>query len=661
MTRQSPSTNARAIWEQALGPDHPDVAAALTSLALLYESQKRYGEAEPLYQRALGIKEKVLGPRHPDVATSHINLAALHRLQGQTEMAWENSRRAAAIRRDRAIRTGSVHDVGRLSEQKSKRSVFLWHMADSLELAGYNPERREQLIAESFESGQLAHATSVGTAISKMAARFAAGDDALARLVRERQESAAHWEQLDADLIEAASRPPEKRDMEEEESLRAAVEALSARLKETDKRLQNEFPEFTELAIQQPVRLIDLQKLLAEDEALVSYHLWSVRSFVFAIRRNLFEAYEFELGEKEVADAVTALRAGLDPTGVRTLADVPPFDRTTAFNLYQRLFTPLASVLNGVRHVFVVPDGALQSLPLGVLVTEEPQGDFTEFSGYRQVPWLAKKYAMTVLPSVSSLRALRVFAKRTRATKPFLGIGDPRLEGETGSGRGIELSSLFTSRGIADVDSVRKIASLPDRATELKALAHTLGASDNDLLLGTEATETRLKQAILNDRRVIAFATHGLVTGDLKGLAEPALVLTPPEKGTELDDGLLTASEVAKLSLNADWVILSACNTAAPDGTPGAEGLSGLAKAFFYAGSRTLLVSHWPVASDVAVEVTTRMLEEAVKPNVGRAEAHRRAVLATMMDERKPYYAHPMFWAPFVVVGEGGGHRDSGG
>ena len=79
----------------------------------------------------------------------------------------------------------------------------------------------------------------------------------------------------------------------------------------------------------------------------------------------------------------------------------------------------------------MVPDGALQSLPLGVLVTKESQGEFTDFSGYRQTQWLARKYAMTTLPSVSSLRALRSFAKRTKASRPFLGVGDPKLEGET--------------------------------------------------------------------------------------------------------------------------------------------------------------------------------------------------------------------------------------
>ena len=131
-------------------------------------------------------------------------------------------------------------------------------------------------------------------------------------------------------------------------------------------------------------------------------------------------------------------------------------------------------------------------------------------------------------------------------------------------------------------------------------------------------------------------------------------MLTPPEKGTEKDDGYLTASEVAQLKLNADWVILSACNTASSDGTPGAEGLSGLAKAFFYAGSRALLVSHWPVESQSAAALTTRMLKEAKDKTVGRAEALKRSMLALINTPGKPYLAHPMFWAPFVVVGEGG-------
>ena len=155
--------------------------------------------------------------------------------------------------------------------------------------------------------------------------------------------------------------------------------------------------------------------------------------------------------------------------------------------------------------------------------------------------------------------------------------------------------------------------------------------------------------------RILAFATHGLVSGDLKGLTEPALVLTPPKIGTDDDDGLLTASEVAQLKLNADWVILSACNTASSDGKPGAEGLSGLARSFFYAGARALLVSHWPVETNSSVELTTGIFEEMKNnPEIGRAEALRRSQNRLINHQTHPEYAHPYYWAPFIVVGEGG-------
>ena len=265
------------------------------------------------------------------------------------------------------------------------RFVFQWHVVDALESAAKNIERREHLLAQAFESGQLAHATSVGAAISGMAARFATGDDALAVLVRQRQDAAAYWEKLDKALVDAASRPPEARDQETEHHLQAEIAAISESLHTVDMRLQEDFPQFAELTTPRPLPLDDLQHLLAEDEALITYHLWPGTSFVFAVRRNSAAVHRIDLGEKDFAEAIADLRAGLDPSGVRSLADVPAFDRTTAFKLYQRLFAPLEDTLSGVRHVFIVPGGALQSLPLGVLVTEEPQGEFSGFSGYRRL------------------------------------------------------------------------------------------------------------------------------------------------------------------------------------------------------------------------------------------------------------------------------------
>ena len=473
--------------------------------------------------------------------------------------------------------------------------------------------------------------------------------------VRAYQDSIEQWQRLDARLVQAVGELPEKRNGEAEAKLRDDLAALDVLIGALGDQLAQDFPEFTELASPRPLSLTETQDLLGPDEGLITYVVWDDRTYLWVLRHDDAAFHHLDIGRQELEDAVTTVRAGLDQKGIDSLGDIRRFDVDEALALYQQIFAPAEPMLEGVHHVFVVPDGALQSLPLGVLITEQPKGRVRKFSAYRDVEWLAKKYAMTVLPSVSSLRALRRFAKATLASRPFVGFGDPKLKGDPGKGRGIDVAALFTRGVVADVDAVRNLARLPDTAGEIISLAMAQGADDTAIYLQERATETQVRSMDLSGYRILAFATHGLVAGDLKGVAEPALVLTPPDEGSAADDGLLTASEIATLNLDADWVILSACNTAAADGTPGAEGLSGLAKAFFYAGARALLVSHWSVASDAAVKLTTTMFDEMSNdPDIGRAEALRRARLKLMTDDEKPYFAHPMFWAPFVVVGEGG-------
>jgi CHAT domain-containing protein len=264
---------------------------------------------------------------------------------------------------------------------------------------------------------------------------------------------------------------------------------------------------------------------------------------------------------------------------------------------------------------------------------------------------------LTVLPAASSLVSLRRFAGTQHAQVAFVGFGDPDFKGDRGT-RGITTASLF--RGAeALTDRLRDLPRLPETAGELRAEAKALGAPESSVHLGPDVTVTSLKRFDLADTRVVAFATHGVVAGDLPQLAEPALVLSPPARPTPEDDGLLRASQVSQLKLNADFVILSACNTAASDGKPGAEGLSGLAKAFFYAGARSLLVSHWPVDSDATVKLTTGLIRATAQdPSIGRAEALRRSILA-MIDGAKDSNedAHPSLWAPFILAGEGGAGR----
>jgi CHAT domain-containing protein len=179
---------------------------------------------------------------------------------------------------------------------------------------------------------------------------------------------------------------------------------------------------------------------------------------------------------------------------------------------------------------------------------------------------------------------------------------------------------------------------------------------ESDIWLGARASEHAIKRLSdvgeLATYRIVHFATHGALAGELTSGAEPGLILTPPREATADDDGYLSASEIASLKLDADWVILSACNTAA-GGSDGAEPLSGLARAFFYAGARALLVSHWAVDSDSTVKlIKTAISSMSTDKTVGRSEALRRSMLA-MIQRGKPHEAHPAYWAPFVVVGQG--------
>jgi CHAT domain-containing protein len=361
-----------------------------------------------------------------------------------------------------------------------------------------------------------------------------------------------------------------------------------------------------------------------------------------------------------------------------------------AHQLYRTLLGPVEEMIRDQKHLIIVADGPLAGFPFHLLIKEAPEAGLEGIEAYKRAHWLIRDHAITVLPAVSSLRALRELAPKTEpAPLPFVGFGDPvigngdavacgsagkivvaAVDGATPKGvergsAGTASEALFRSGSVvdgvpvADVKAVRKLKRLPDTRCELEAIATLQGAGRENLHLDVAATESRVKalsaSGQLADYRVVAFSTHGLVTGDA-GAAQPALVLTPPDKGTTEDDGLLTASEVATLKLNADWVVLSACNTAAGDGRPDAENLSGLARAFFYAGARSILVSGWPVWSDAAVALTTQAFAALQKdPSLGRAGALRQAMLDTLDAAEDDRQAHPAYWAPFSLVGEGRG------
>jgi CHAT domain-containing protein/Tfp pilus assembly protein PilF len=650
-----------SIREAALGPDHPEVAIGLSNLAGLYINQSRYAEAEPLISRALAIDETTLGPDHPDVAIRLQALSTLYRREGPGHYldALRTASRAVAII-TKHLSLGAAQRFGTAdAERREDRGLFANYIAIAGDASKYaEPAAQVLLAGETFRVAQLAQASSVGRAVAGMAARFAAGSDALAAAIRQRQDLVGQWQLLNTAIDRAASRPPAKDQAPSGADLRAKLDGVEQQITALDQRIAVQFPDYAGLSNPRPVDVAAAQALLDDDEALLVYLTADEGTWLWVVRRDGITMYPLAVTPATLADQVSALRAALDP---ERNADLKPYPAAAAYALYQKILAPAAARLAGVHRLLVVTDGALQSLPLSVLVSAPPDHAPAGADDYRALAWLMRDYALTTLPSVSSLAALRQLPQLARVSTRFLGVGDPVLDGSPGGSpgqtRGAARRVLFRG-ALADVAEVRKLPPLPETADELRRIAKTLGAPDSDLLLAARASEPVLRQMPLAQFRIIDFATHGLVSGDLPGLAEPALVLTPPQTATAEDDGLLTASKIATLKLDADWVVLSACNTAAPDGAPDAEGLSGLAKAFFYAGARSILVSHWQVPSTATVALTTAAFARLVRdPAIGRAEALRQSELAMLDPKNPPEFANPMFWAPFVLAGEGAPNR----
>jgi CHAT domain-containing protein len=665
---------ALAIKYASLGANHPSLVITIDGLGNVAKGEGKYDDADRYYKLAFAILEKAWGSSHPDVADQLDNLAALEVARGRTVEALAYSRRAIGVVVGHAALTGELRteEVGGPVAQRAQ--LFRSHVAYLAAAVGGGAADASGLGGrEAFETAQWTQ-SSTAAAVQQMAARSAAGGGALAALVRESQDMAVRRREQEAALIAALGKADGQQDQKATDAIRLQLADLDKRRGALQARLEKEFPDFAALTSPKPLPVDEIQKLLRADEALVFWlagYKDAKQTYVFAVTRDGFAWRALPLATADLESKVTAFRRGLDleELGKSIEAGKPIlFDLALAHELYATLLGPVDELIKGRKQLLVVPTGALTALPLHLLVTAASAGQPTvdNLKPYRDAAWLMKRQAVTVLPSVASLAALRVFARKDQAKKPLVGFGDPVFGTDTAEpaqrGTNTVAARKLTTRAFTDfwqgagVDRDRLVQALPrleDTADELKAVARKLGAPPGDIFLRADASEATVKRLTLADYRVVYFATHGLVAGDVKGLAEPSLALTIPKQASDLDDGLLTASEIAQLKLNADWVVLSACNTISGE-KPGAEALSGLARAFFYAGARALLVSHWAVDSAAATRLASSTFDILkADPKLGRAEALRRATLAYLNDASDPRNAYPAYWAPFSIVGEG--------
>ena len=672
---------------KVFGDLHPDTLDSFVSYARLLERVGQPEKAEGYMLDSLDLRRKLQGDRHPATINHAANLASLYLASTDTpEKALASAQLVAAGTRIRDTALGGTpQGDAQLARDRESRTDNFQLLADaSWSAAQAGTKDTYSLRANAFASLQDVLAGSASRAIAQSAARRAAEQTGgLGELARERQDVADQWlaaeRQLTASLAESGRAAETKRG-----NLQAQLQAIETRMAEIDSQLRTQAPDYFALIRPQSLDETAARALMRPDEAAVMLVPTHFGTHIMAVTARGVAWHRSAWVDDKVNDAVTRL---LWDVGANVDVDIAkatswaeegdgayPYDFNTAAALYRELLEPLEGALAGKSHVFVMASGSLSSLPLGLLVSKIPEGPSGDPATLRGADWLANRFALLQVPSLQSIRFLRDFRAGPSGAKhlPFLGFGDPVLGGtaETRGARGTRgggkvqtgFRALFGhdqtrgGKGIADISQLNALASLPGTAVELTAIWEAFGKPDNALYLARRASESAVRSVDL-DAEVIAFATHGILAGEIGGTAEPGLVLTPPAKASADNDGYLSMSEIAGLKIDADWVILSACNTAAGDGSEGASGLSGLARAFFYAGARNLLASYWPVRDDVSARLTVRTVEIArTNPTLSRAQAFQRAMREIRNDPRvdseNDTWAHPNAWAPFVFVGD---------
>ena len=471
-----------------------------------------------------------------------------------------------------------------------------------------------------LEAMHLLSGSRIASANRLLAQRLAAADPRLAEEVRLLQDATRSFRVADQVWTRAlgANEGVAARRIERDAALQKVREARDG--------IGREFPRWIEASGRGAPSATALRAALEPDEAVLGTVPALNSVFLLAGTSQDVLVTRAAITREATEDAVAQLRqrlpvAGLDIEAASTLgmAVIPP---------------RIGAHLKGVTRLRIIASGALAAVPFAALL------DRKVARLDARAPFLVRRYALS---QSSSFVPLKMRANTASAPR-FLGVGAPTPFG-TASAKPVMTAARYFRSGGVDATSLAQLPPLPGSGTELRTIGGSFGAAQATVLTGDAASEDALTALDLSRYSVLLFATHGLVSGEMEGIVEPALVLARPAPGAKRD-GVLTASEIAALRLDADWVILSACNTAAGDAV-GAPAFSGLAQAFRYAGARSLLLSHWPVRDDIAARISVATVAGGRK-GLTRDRALQRAMLALMRDPKVG--SDPFLWAPFVLI-----------
>ncbi|GAY24282.1 hypothetical protein SFOMI_4862 [Sphingobium fuliginis] len=620
-------------------------AQLLGEIALTYEAQGDYGQAERQLNQALTL----LGAQYPETVAlngARARLGAFLIRRGRNEDALTIYRGiVASTMENRATLTGMANQL---------QPYF--------NLLTQEIPTRPELTADLFAASQMLLRPGAADTLEQLSRELSAGDGEAARLFRQSVSLSRDIERgriALAQLQQAAER--QEALLPDMARAQADIDQLAADQANTLSALAA-YPQYRALS-PQGLTLAEMQATLNPGEGY--YKLAQLGDALYALWIDGAGAtgYRLTASATDVARKVAALREtiSIDVNGAQTTYAL---DLPVARSLYLDLFGPVEQRLAAARHLIFEPDGAMLQLPVNLLVAGQAGVDAYEARvarggdefDFRGVDWLGRDHAVSTALSARAFRDARAAAP-SGAAQNYIGFGDNApLAGPVlaASSRGSLSNGPADDCGWSPQQWNRPIP-----ATELREAAQAIGGQGSELITGAAFTdEAVMARGDLDRFRILHFATHGLVTPPHPGCpARPALLTSFAPDGKS--DGLLQFSEIFDLRLNADLVVLSACDTAGAAGveTTRAAGLSGgggaldgLVRAFIGAGSRAVIASHWPAPEDY--RATERLMGGLFAAGADQPVADAlRAAQIRLMDD--PETSHPFYWSGFAIIGDG--------
>ncbi|MAQ67466.1 MAG: hypothetical protein CMN69_12475 [Sphingomonadaceae bacterium] len=608
---------AQRLLEDAhlrLGQDTKDVEALSRIVPDLVRSLKLTDQSAKAFDYAAAYEQRVLESDTTDAF--EIAFARLLRVSAMSSgddamVAVAANGVLDAIRRSAAVDEAAGLEVRHLS---AIDLVF--------EIAAKRDDPSLMLAAMSLVSG-----SDIARAASRGAKRLRASDPELAMALSDRKQMADRLEKADRAMLLALARDAKT------EALQIELDEARSRYEAAERSIQDRFPAWADTRLQTSPSIFALQASLKEDEAVFAIAPVYYGSYALVVTPQSARAVQFETNRRHLVDLANSLGSTVR---------VGDFDQAASRALGQALFPPeVRDQLAHTGKLYIHAIGPLASLPFSLVKGWGVDDDAT---------WLTDRFILSYV----SAPAPREGKSADNVASDALSLVAFAAPGTNSSRQGeskevgpapLQISDYFTRNSI-DETAISSLPPLPGTAEEIRTIATAVPWKSKQLFIGPEASEAAIQREEISRADILVLATHGLVAGEIEGIAEPALVLSPGDGPS--DDGVLTASEIARLNMRADWVILSSCDSAAGMGG-GLPAFSGLAQAFWQAGANDLLVTHWKVRDDIAAYVSTQTVLN-YRAGMTKADALHHAIRKLRTESGIEGASSPFAWAPFVLI-----------